>query len=204
MTRLRYRKRSEGEPLQVIPIVAPVAAAAAILQRFTCFRVWDHMIDDPEKSAASDDPVMPRGERLRAEVRSACAQFIVLVFVVAITLPLLGAALHWDPWPSQEKRRLAPWPAIPKSWNDAREFPAGFMAYFRDHFGFRNALIHQLAVVRPREFNLFSNSRAIIGKEGWLYFRDPEDWDLQSYLGLAPLSQDELAAWQALHEHRQA
>jgi hypothetical protein len=143
--------------------------------------------------------------RSRTEVRAACNQFLTLAFITAILLPLIGTPLKWDPWArSQENRRLAQAPPTPRGVRDIGRFTDGFMVYFRDHFAFRNSLIAELALLRPREFNFYSDSQAIIGKDGWLFYRHAEDRDLLSYRGVSLFSESELNAWQRLLENRRS
>jgi hypothetical protein len=87
-------------------------------------------------------------------------------------------------------------PGFPRSLADAQDFADHFMAFYRDHFGLRNTLIHELAVLGPRSFDISDHTSAFVGKDGWLFHRAPGDLNLMGFRGLSPLTPEQLDAWQ--------
>jgi alginate O-acetyltransferase complex protein AlgJ len=128
----------------------------------------------------------------RLSHRFAAALFLVALFIPLIgTLPILqfGQSLN-------EKRTLAPFPAWPTSPSAASGFPSQFLSYYRDHFGFRATLIHQLMLAQIEWLKFSPNPSVILGDDGWLFYRLGDSPGADAHHGLAPLTPPELDTWQ--------
>ena len=69
-----------------------------------------------------------------------------------------------------EKRELAPFPEVRPSAIGA--FPSGFESYFNDRIPFRNDLIWLNSVLDYTVFATSSNDEVVLGKDGWLFFKN--------------------------------
>ena len=141
----------------------------------------------------------------RAAVRTIVVRLLAGLFLLSLFVPLIGAWRHWDfAGASNENRRLAEMPVLPRSFKDAGRYSDRWLSFYRDHFGLRNTLIHAVAVTRFHGLGANTDGNVIIGKDGWLFFRPDGDHDLIAFRGLNPLSDAELSAWQDLLEKRNA
>jgi hypothetical protein len=137
--------------------------------------------------------------------RAALIRLLGAAFLIAIFLPLAGAFFHWDVGTANnENRKLADPPAIPKTGKEFSHYSDHWLDFYRDHFGFRNAMIHAVAESRVLGIGDALNGNVIVGKDGWLFLRPDGDHDLIAFRGLNPLSEAELDAWQNVLEKRQA
>jgi hypothetical protein len=120
---------------------------------------------------------------------------LIALFFGALWLPLAANffRLELTP-PTREYRRLAPWPHLQIGPQLLSTFPAQFEAYFRDHFGFRSALIHALNVTRVGLLKVSTNPLVMLGRDGWLFYTD-RPVGSASAPGL-PLPRNRLARWQ--------
>jgi hypothetical protein len=127
---------------------------------------------------------------------------LIIFFLAALTLPVLGLALHIDlARAHKENRVLAPFPPLSLNRHVVGSFPEKFRAYFEDHFGFRNTLIGWQAIVRVKWLGVSSSKQVILGRDGWL-FQPPYDNSLDSYRGPRPFTPEQLAQWQRVLETR--
>jgi len=123
-----------------------------------------------------------------------------LGFCLLIGLPLVkfSAASWTDPL---ENRNSAPMPSRPGSLSMLKAFPAGFEAFFNDHFGLRKPLIRLRNAI---DFTIFKRSptlRVLLGKDNWLFYTG--DRSIEDYRGLRPFSENELDQWyRALKQRR--
>ena len=130
---------------------------------------------------------------------------IVLLFLAGIFAPLIGTPLHWDAAAAvDENRRAAELPGMPGNYQQAAGFTDKFIAYWRDHFGFRSMLIRGLSLLQFHETRIFLSSDVVVGKNGWLFIRPPGDVDLTIFRGLEPMTEEQLDAWQQTLEKRNA
>jgi len=128
---------------------------------------------------------------------------LIILFLLMLWLPTLDTLFHLDrsTFP-RENRLLAQLPELRPSLGDLKEFIGGLDAYFNDHFGWRNRLIHlhrrlQLGVFPQRSG---PKPTVIIGRNGWLFVN--EGGTIEHYQGLWRFSPQDLLDWQALLEHR--
>jgi alginate O-acetyltransferase complex protein AlgJ len=150
-------------------------------------------------------PVQAGARPGRTSMRSALLRITTMVFIATLFVPLIGAWRQWDFFSaSNENRQLAGAPKLPRNFKDAQRYSDRWLDFFRDHFGFRNTLIHAVAETQVHGFVADTNGNVIIGKNGWLFFRPDGDHNLIAYRGLNPFSEDELTAWQNFLERRNA
>lgn len=119
----------------------------------------------------------------------------LILFVVVLLLPAIDRKLHFFPvYNETEKRNLAPRPLY--HW----PFPVQltmkkFEAYWNDHFGGRNFLIHLRAQIWLKLFMDSPVSSVVVGKEGWLFYKSESKDDgpgINDYQGLTPLTDPQL------------
>ncbi|NLF31109.1 MAG: hypothetical protein GX591_09515 [Planctomycetes bacterium] len=136
---------------------------------------------------------------LRPWVRIADVVLIV-VFVAVISLPAAGMLLGWRLGPAlQERRAPAPLPrlgAVP-----LQALPEAVDAYYRDHFGFRDAFIYGHNRLRHRLLRA-SSDKVLHGRGDWLFYTG--DRMFKDFMGLDPFTPEQLEAWRAALEGRQA
>lgn len=143
-----------------------------------------------------------------ASGRRTSARFFAAFFLLGIFIPLVGAFLHWDSAESNENRRLASLPGLPRSLKDANNYADNFLAFYRDHFGLRNTLTRAVALTRVRGLGDDTGGAVLLGKDTgkdkWLFFRPDGDPNFIAQRGLDPLTESQLDAWQSLLENRRA
>lgn len=150
----------------------------------------------PSPFSRSSEAVSHPRPRHRARVAMA------FCFLASLAIPLLGSRFHWDPVESSENRILARFPATPANFKDLSRFADEFLAFYRDHFGFRNTLIRGLSVAKFRGgLAVDQTTGIIIGKNGWLFFpSEPHNFLADRYLD--PFTSADLDAWQRVLEQR--
>ncbi len=122
-------------------------------------------------------------------------------FLLSISLPLSGLIFQFDAaFVLDEKRVLSSRPTLRPDYASLAAFPAGFEAFFNDHFGFRGRLIHWLNTVKVGCLRVSPTSQVILGRNGWLFFGDVE---LEYYRAARPFTAKQLAAWRRCLESRQ-
>jgi hypothetical protein len=95
---------------------------------------------------------------------------------------------------------MAKLPDLPRNYQEAKSFSSQLMVFYRDHFGFRNALIRAVALGKYHGLGPEVNNRIIVGKQGWLFYSKDEKFLADR--GLDPFSESELDQWQQLLENR--
>jgi hypothetical protein len=94
---------------------------------------------------------------------------LAIFFVSGMFFLLVGTIFHWDPIASSENRAMARAPEVPQNFKTALQWSEDFLAYFRDHFAFRNTLIRALSLATFHSgLEVDKNANIIIGKDGWL------------------------------------
>jgi alginate O-acetyltransferase complex protein AlgJ len=106
-------------------------------------------------------------------------------------------------WSETEKRSLALFPPLPSAPGEITPFFAALDEYLNDHFGFRTFYINRYNRELDKWFNIASaSSKVIKGLDGW-YFLNNFNL-LQDFLGLVPLTKEQLKAWLARQGEKQA
>ncbi len=138
---------------------------------------------------------------MRAPFSLLFARVVLLTgFAALLCAPLVAWLLRIRP-PSdlQEMQALAPWPV----WSETRlaAWPGKFEAWLNHHFALRGQIIRAQSIVQHR-WLAAPGASVVPGRDNWLFYSG--DRTFQDFVGRDPLSDDELARWQALLEGRQA
>ena len=99
-------------------------------------------------------------------------KLIILVFLMIITLPQISFWIvngDTKEVSTTENRKLNEKPELKIS--TITEYPQKFDDYYNDHLPFRTELRTLWTKLNYRLFNTTVDSRVIIGKEGWLFYR---------------------------------
>lgn len=120
---------------------------------------------------------------------------LTIVFFLIISLPGVVWLASWDSISVSlaEKRSLTKIPVITMEKKSLQEFPQKFEAYFNDHFGFRDKLIHIHNYATFFFLNRSPMDAAIMGKQHWLFYT--RNKTLENHRGLLPFNQQELDNW---------
>jgi hypothetical protein len=126
---------------------------------------------------------------------------LIALFLVMIALPLLGMILDLDSsFVLDENRVLAPRPEVKLDRASLGAFPQKLEAYFNDHFGLRQRLIHWLSMATVKGLCVSSSRHVALGRQGWLYLAG--DRPIQYYRGLRPFTTDQLERYRQTLEAR--
>lgn len=103
--------------------------------------------------------------------------YMILFFAICL-VPSAGMLLGYQE-SSSENRELAEAPSLrdEKEWN--WDFFMDEGEWFEDHFAFRNELVTGNAKLMSKVFSVSTDDGVIVGKDGWLYYRD----SLEDYQG---------------------
>jgi alginate O-acetyltransferase complex protein AlgJ len=135
---------------------------------------------------------------------------LVIIFMVLLWSPTLDTVFHLDRSPAfNEKRLPAPWPQYKPGLAGLQQYSNGLEAYFNDHFGFRNQLIHwhsdwQQAVFSMGRHDVIVSSRhdVIAGQNIWMFYSEDQMHMVENFQGTRQFSAAALAGLQRLHEER--
>jgi hypothetical protein len=125
---------------------------------------------------------------------------LIAAFMALIALPFLGVALRLDERGLEEKRILAPPPALDLRHFSATHFTGQLQAYLTDHFGFRSTLVRWNARITAQTLAVPLSPRVMFGKDGWLFLADEDI--IKDYRCLQPFTETELRQWAGLLERR--
>lgn len=123
---------------------------------------------------------------------------LIATFMVAIFLPGLDMLVGFDKTPVAGL--TAPPPKI-TGLRSLASLPGQFKWYFNENFGLRPFLIHVNGVYKTKMLGLSSSNKVLLGKDGWLFYRD--EHTLDDYRNLYPFTDDELTYWTNLYAKRQ-
>lgn len=118
--------------------------------------------------------------------------FIILFFIV-IGLPYIIWFFMADclDVENYEKRELAKKPTL--EWERINEFASDTENYINDYLPFRNQMIRFNNILEYYIFNNSNNDNVIIGKEGWLFYKESEESNsMECYKGTNLFTQEEL------------
>ncbi|WP_080237494.1 alginate O-acetyltransferase AlgX-related protein [Spirosoma rigui] len=109
-------------------------------------------------------------------------------FIALLVLPTLDQWLGLSAgFKSTEKRLLAPFPAF--EFPHVRTFISQFGTYYKENFGWRNALFYQYS---HWKFGVLGVSplpeKVVLGKNGWFFPGNSHNMVVNQYRGLKPLS----------------
>ena len=120
----------------------------------------------------------------------------VALFVAVIALPLAATLAGVDGAdPGAENRELAPWPRFEASRRALGDLPAGFTAWFDDHFAFRARLVRWYGESRLYALGVSPSAAVVRGRDGWFFYGD--DKSVEDYANVEPLTDGALANWRA-------
>jgi alginate O-acetyltransferase complex protein AlgJ len=119
---------------------------------------------------------------------------LIVLFVAVIGLPLAGNLAGFDGAnPVAENRRMADFPRLEGTWAALGAFPAGFTAWFEDHFGFRSTLVRLSGELRYFVLGVSPATSVVKGRDGWLFYAD--DSGMDDYARASPFGQEALHEW---------
>ncbi len=121
---------------------------------------------------------------------------LVSLFVAVISLPLAANLAGIDGAdPGAENRELAAFPHIDRSLTSLAALPAGFSAWFDDHFGFRSRLVRWYGESRLFVLGVSPSSAVVKGERGWFFYGD--DKAIDDYANVEPMTDAALSNWRA-------
>ncbi|GAB4019498.1 alginate O-acetyltransferase AlgX-related protein [Spirosoma koreense] len=117
-------------------------------------------------------------------------RILAFVFAVLLLLPTLDQLLGLSSrFSSTENRQLSEMP--PVNFPHVRSFARQFDRYYKENFGWRNALFYAYS---RWKFNILGESplpeKVIVGKKGWFYLGNSYNNIMNQHRGLVPLSAD--------------
>jgi hypothetical protein len=119
---------------------------------------------------------------------------LIAVFVALIGLPLLANLAGFDGAnPLAENRRMAEFPRLESNWASLGAFPAGFTAWFEDHFGFRSTLVRCSGELCYFVLGVSPATSVVKGRDGWLFYAD--DSGMDDYARASPFGKQALDEW---------
>ncbi len=132
-------------------------------------------------------------------IRRVGGAILIVCFLVGIWLPLGNTLFGPSPASSiTEKRTLAPRPRLTADYQELREYPKNYEAYYNDVFGFRSSLIRVHNVLKAKGLRTSPTDDVVFGKEGWLYMGIQGAID--QHRAINPMPPKLLRAWQRRFE----
>ena len=149
----------------------------------------------------------------RSRVVAASKALLTVLFLgtlIAFAVWTLGGPGAGDTVSVVEKRTLAPFPAVPRTFPALTAFPSQFEAWFNDHLAGRAWLFQHHSLLQLRLWHQSSSPDVVIGKQGWLFYNarpfpeKPLGTILDDYRGLVRLSPMRMAFMELVLEARRA
>lgn len=139
---------------------------------------------DPQPTAADAQPHDCQGRSLnRFRFLGTGVGFIALLLLPTLD-QWLGLSAGFK---STEKRILAPFPTF--EFPHLRTFISQFGLYYKENFGWRNALFYQYSHWKLRGLGVSPlPEKVVIGKHGWFFPGNSHNGVVNQYRGLQPLS----------------
>jgi hypothetical protein len=123
-------------------------------------------------------------------------RLLAALFVAVIALPLAVNLAGVDGAdPGAENRELAAFPHPDGSLSSLAAWPAGFSAWFDDHFGFRSRLVRWYGESRLFVLGVSPSAAVVKGEHGWFFYGD--DKSVEDYANVEPMTDAALANWRA-------
>lgn len=102
-----------------------------------------------------------------------------------------------------EQRKLVSFPELELTKESIEQFPNGFEAFIRDHFGFRNIFIRYHNYIKAMWLKKSPASNIVLGKKNWLFYTGDMGGDIiEDFRGLSPFSRLQLEALTDLMEKK--
>lgn len=120
---------------------------------------------------------------------------IAILFVGLIFVPfLLGLTGTDRTYSEAERRMLSRFPSISTGLNSFVDFARGFDAYYQDHFGLRELLIHRYHREMGKRFRNVRLPDVVVGRDGWFFYSGEDVLDdLTGALAFEPKEVERLA-----------
>ncbi len=120
--------------------------------------------------------------------------FLALISVSFLAYNILAPQLGLV---NRENRLLTSFPDVAET--PIEMLPAAFNEYVDDNSPFRNQLVGLNAAINYNLFGTMESDQVLLGKEGWLFFKDgPADAPMGNYQGTVFFSEEEYVA--AVHD----
>ena len=119
----------------------------------------------------------------------------IILFMVALILPLAFVNLYGGEVSEQENRVLAARPPISDAFQHPADFIERFDQWLNDNLGFRDSLLGYYGFVKKLENNTQYTDGSyimLIGKEGHHYFADINGWLIEKFQGKTYLDEEQL------------
>ncbi len=127
--------------------------------------------------------------------------FLIVLFLMGISLPFLGGVLMSDKkWSEAEKRALVEFPQFPKNIKSLSSFFVSFEEYYNDHFGFREQMIFRYHREMEKRFGIAGSPLVLKGEGKWLYYTGNQM--LEDFRGERNLSPRDLELWATEQQRR--
>jgi len=123
----------------------------------------------------------------RLSINNSKKWMLVIAFIIVLWIPTIDMLVNFLPkTENTENRKLAEKPEF--TLGSTSEFQKQYLSYFNDNFGLRNYLIKLNSLIKIVLFNISPLENVIIGKNGWLFYRE----GIESYQGTDLFSEEEL------------
>ena len=123
-------------------------------------------------------------------------RLLIILFVTVISLPLAVNLAGVDGAdPGAENRELAAFPHLDGTLASIAALPAGFSAWFDDHFAFRSRLVRCYGESRLFVLGVSPSAAVVKGEHGWFFYGD--DKSIEDYANVEPMTDGALANWRA-------
>jgi alginate O-acetyltransferase complex protein AlgJ len=123
-------------------------------------------------------------------------RLLAVIFVVMISLPMAANLVGIDGAdPGAENRELAAFPHLDRTLTSIAAFPAGFSAWFEDHFGFRSRLVRWYGESRLFVLHTSPSSAVVKGEHGWFFYGD--DKSVEDFANAEPMTDAALENWRS-------
>lgn len=133
-------------------------------------------------------------------IRAIADWAMIVVFVSALWLALVGTFLRHCRGPTEEWRPLASFPEWSLKGSALKSFPTRFEQYWSDHFGFRGTLIHWTNLAKVCCLHVSTSANVLLGRASWLFYtRVPPG---SNYDDIRPFTLSELERWEQVLRQR--
>ena len=134
-----------------------------------------------------------RLEKIKEWLISAVDSFLIVGMVIVLGAFFIFFIFGFGVSDSTtENRNLASLPTLPRSFVELQPFVKKYTSYFDDHVPYRNSVTAFYNKSLIDIFNVSSNDKVLLGKDGWLYFKGNNKEAFDEYQGKEILSPDQM------------